>query len=138
MAADIENDPTHRALLDRLEAVYLEAFDLLGGDDEQADLENALRAVRVPKAEVSQDELVDALAYQLELVGLTLGQSPGVDRVTMAADAFLAEVSVLSERIGELRARARRGPGRAGRRPPRARRRSMRPRRPRPPSPPST
>ncbi len=102
VAADIENDPTHRALLDRLEAVYLEAFDLLGGDDEQADLENALRALRVPEAEVSQDELVEALAYQLEMVGLTLGQSPGVDRVTMAADAFLSEVSVLSERIGEL------------------------------------
>ena len=46
---------------------------MLGGDDEQADLENALRAVRVPKAEVTQDELVDALAYQLELVGLQLG-----------------------------------------------------------------
>ena len=106
MAADIENDPTHRALLDRLEAVYLEAFDMLGGDDEQADLENALRALRVPKAEVSQDELVEALAYQLELVGLALGQSPGVDRVIMAADAFLAEVSVLSERIGELRSSA--------------------------------
>ncbi len=104
VAADIENDPTHRALLDRLEAVYLEAFDLLGGDDEQAEVESALRALRVPKAEVSQEELVDALAYQLELVGLNLGASPGVDRVTMAADAFLAEVSVLSERIGELRA----------------------------------
>jgi hypothetical protein len=103
VAADIENDPAHRALLDRLEAVYLEAFDLLGGDDDQADLENALRSVRVPKAEVSQSELVDALAYQLELVGLNLGASPGVDRVTMAADASLAEVSVLSERIGELR-----------------------------------
>ncbi len=103
VAADIENDPAHRALLDRLEAVYLEAFDLLGGDDDQADLENALRSVLVPKTEVSQSELVDALAYQLELVGLNLGASPGVDRVTMAADAFLAEVSVLSERIGELR-----------------------------------
>jgi hypothetical protein len=102
VAADIEQDPTHRALLDRLEAVYLEAFDVLGGDDEQADLERALRSVMVPKAEVSQDELVDALAYQLELVGLDLGSAQGVDRVTMAAEAFLSEVSVLSQRIGEL------------------------------------
>jgi hypothetical protein len=102
VAADIENNPEHRALLDRLEAIYLEAFDLLGGDDDQGDLEGALRAVLVPKAEVSQDELVDALAYQLELVGLSLGPGPGVDRVMMAADAFLSEVSVLSERITEL------------------------------------
>ena len=104
VAADIESDPNHRSLLDRLEAVYLEAFDLLGGDDDHDDIEAALRAVRVPKAEVSQDELVDALAYQLELVGLDLGPTPGVDRVTMAADAFLSEVSALSERISELNA----------------------------------
>ena len=49
----IEADPEHRALLDRLEDVYLEAFDLLGGDDEQDDLEAALRALQVPKREVS-------------------------------------------------------------------------------------
>jgi len=104
VAADIEANPQHRALLDRLEAVYLEAFDLLGGDDEQDDLENALRNLRVPKGEVTQEELVDALAYQLELVGLSLGPSHNVDRVLMAADAFLAEVSALSGRIAELQA----------------------------------
>ena len=104
VAAVIESDPAHRALLDRLEAVYLEAFDLLGGDDEQADIEKALRELRVPKGEVTQDELVDALAYQLEIVGLQLGTAPGVDRVLMAADAFLAEVSALAGRIAELKA----------------------------------
>ena len=104
VAASIEADPDHRALLDRLEAVYLEAFDILGGDDEQADLEHALRAVQVPKREVTQDELVEALAYQLEIVGLALGPEPGIDRVLMAADAFLAEVSALAVRIGELNA----------------------------------
>ena len=37
-------------------------------------------------------ELVDALAYQLELVGLDLGtDTPGVDRTLMAAEAFLVE-----------------------------------------------
>src|SRR5262249_25429779 len=92
------------ALLDRLEAVYLEAFDVLGGDDDQADLENALRNLRVPKGEVTQEELVDALAYQLELVGLALGPQPNVDRVLMAADAFLTEVSALSGRAAELNA----------------------------------
>src|SRR5206468_3970590 len=39
VAGAVEADPEHSALLDRLEAVYLEAFDLLGGDDEQNDLE---------------------------------------------------------------------------------------------------
>jgi hypothetical protein len=102
VAALIEADPNHKALLDRLEAVYLEAFDLLGGDDEQADLEGALRAVRVPRGEVTQEELIDALAYQLELVGLDLGPTPGVDRVLLGADAFLTEVQALSDRVAEL------------------------------------
>jgi hypothetical protein len=103
VAAAIEANPEHRALLDRLEAVYLAAFDLLGGDDEAEDLEAALRAVRVPKAEVSQEDLVDALAYQLELVGLDLGTTtPGVDLVLLAADAFLAEVRAVSDRVAEL------------------------------------
>ena len=120
VAADIEANPDHRALLDRLEDVYLEAFDLLGGDDDQEDLEQALRSLRVPKREVTTDELVDALAYQLELVGLDLGPNPGVDRTIMAADAFLGEVRS-SERAG---GRAAGGAG-AGRRP--AQRRSRRP-----------
>jgi len=103
VAEMIEADPEHAALLDRLEAVYLEAFDLLGGDDEQADLETALRSVQVPKREVSTDELVDALAYQLELVGLDLGtDNPGVDRTLMAAEAFLVEVQGISDRVAEL------------------------------------
>ncbi len=92
VAAEIESNPELRALLDRLEDVYLEAFDLLGGDDEQEDLEQALRSLKVPKREVTTEELVDALAYQLELVGLDLGPNPGIDRTLMAADAFLAEV----------------------------------------------
>jgi hypothetical protein len=103
VAEMIEADPAHRALLDRLEAVYLEAFDLLGGDDEQADLEAALRSLQVPKREVSTEELVDALAYQLELVGLDLGTDrPGVDRTVMAAEAFLAEVQGIADRVAEL------------------------------------
>jgi len=104
VAADIETNPEHRAMLDRLEDVYLEAFDLLGGDDDQEDLEQALRAVKVPKREVTTDELVDALAYQLELVGLDLGPNPGIDRTLMAAEAFLSEVQALSARVVELRA----------------------------------
>jgi len=103
VAEGIESNPDLRALLDRLEDVYLEAFDLLGGDDEQEDLEQALRDLKVPKREVSTEELVDALAYQLELVGLDLGPNPGIDRTLMAADAFLGEVQALSARVTELR-----------------------------------
>lgn len=103
VAADIESNPEHRALLDRLEDVYLEAFDLLGGDDEQEDLEQALRDLKVPKREVTTDELVDALAYQLELVGLDLGPNPGIDRTVMAAEAFLGEAQSLNVRVVELR-----------------------------------
>ena len=103
-ALAIEADPEHSALLDRLEAVYLEAFDLLGGDDEQNDLESALRSFREPKSEVSSAELVDALAYQLSLVGLDLGTTdPGIDRTLLAADVFLTEVQGISDRIAELR-----------------------------------
>jgi len=105
VARAVEADPEHSAMLDRLEAVYLEAFDLLGGDDEQNDLEAALRAFREPKREVTTDELVDALAYQLSLVGLDLGtDDPGIDRTLMAADAFLAEVQGISDRVAELSA----------------------------------
>lgn len=103
VAAMIEADPLHGELIDRLEAVYLEAFDLLGGDDEQDDLEQKLRGLEVPKREVSMDELVDALAYQLELVGMKLpAEAATLDRTVMIADAFLEEVSAITERLSEL------------------------------------
>jgi hypothetical protein len=103
VAAAIEADPEHSALLDRLETVYLEAFDLLGGDDEHHDLEAALRSFRQPKVEVTNEELVNALAYQLSLVGLDLGTTdPGMDRTLLGADVFLAEVRGISDRVAEL------------------------------------
>lgn len=103
VAAMIEADPLHGELIDRLEAVYLEAFDLLGGDDEQDDLEQKLRSLEVPKREVSMDELVDALAYQLEIVGMKLPtEAVTLDRTVMIADAFLEEVSAITERLAEL------------------------------------
>jgi hypothetical protein len=102
----IEADPEHRALLDRLEAVHLEAFDLLGGE-EPDDLEAALRDHKEVKREVSVEDLVDALSYQLELVGLHLGDSPSLDRTVVVADAFLAEAGGINERIAELEAERR-------------------------------
>ncbi|MEI7592735.1 MAG: hypothetical protein WCK41_05895 [Actinomycetes bacterium] len=103
IAEIIESDPEYSALLDRLEVVYLEAFDLLGGDDEQGDLEAALRSFREPLREVTINELVDALAYQLSLVGLDVGSDdPGIDRTLLAADMFLGEVKGIDDRLAEL------------------------------------
>ena len=99
----IQQDPEHSSLLDQLEAVYLEAFDLLGGQ-EPDDLESALRSHREAKREVTTEELVDALAYQLELVGLQLGDAPSLDRTVIAAEAFLAEMETVTGRVEELRA----------------------------------
>jgi hypothetical protein len=106
VSAAIEANPRHKALLDELEAVYLEAYDLLEGQ-EPDDLEAALRAVRVPRQEITTDELVEALAYQLELVGLRLPEPPGPDLVTTAAEAFLAEARGVGARVEELRAERR-------------------------------
>lgn len=107
ITAMIEADPAHRALLDQLEEVYLEAYDLLGGE-EPDDLASALRSLKVPKREITIEELVDALAYQLELVGLTLpADQLTVDYVTVVADAFLAEAAGINERIDELHSERR-------------------------------
>ena len=103
ISAAIEEDPEHSALLDQLEAVYLEAFDLLGGSEPE-NLEAALRAHTEAKREVTTEELVDALAYQLELVGLELGDAPSLDRTVVVAEAFLAETSGINARVEELQA----------------------------------
>ncbi|MBI2703722.1 MAG: hypothetical protein HYX32_00310 [Actinobacteria bacterium] len=102
VCAEIESNPEHRQLLDRLEDVYLEAFDLLGGTEPE-DLEGALRELQVPKREVTSEELVDALAYQLELAGLQLPEGASADLTVVAADAFLEEASAVEGRIAEIR-----------------------------------
>ncbi|MCX7620317.1 MAG: hypothetical protein N2037_05655 [Acidimicrobiales bacterium] len=98
----IENNPEYRELLDRLEDVYLEAYDLLGGQEPE-DLEAALRNLQVPKREVTTEELADALAYQLELVGLVLGEGASIDLIVRAAEAFVEEASAVDTRIAELK-----------------------------------
>lgn len=103
VSAAIEADPEHRRLLDELEALEVEASELLGGH-EPDDLEAALRNLKVPRREVSPDELVDALAYQLELVGLELPAGAGEELVLVAADAFLEEAAGINDRIAELHA----------------------------------
>jgi hypothetical protein len=103
ISTEMQTRPEHRDLLEQLEAVYLEAIDLLGGDTDE-DLANALRNLRVANREVTVDELVDALAYQLELVGMPLGPTPVLDRTVLIAEAFLAEAQGVQARIAELEA----------------------------------
>lgn len=105
LTAAIEANPEHARLLDRLEAVYVEAVDLLGGEPEDGDLAKALRDLRVPDREIGTGDLVDALVYQLELVGMELGANAVLDTVVAVADAFLAEAAGVSDRIAELRDR---------------------------------
>jgi hypothetical protein len=98
----ISADPAHRQVLDRLEALYVEAFDLIG-EENHTDLENRLRTLQVPRREVSTDELVDALAYQLELIGMGLPRdSVRLDRVVLVAEAFLEEAAAIQDRMREL------------------------------------
>lgn len=104
VTAEMQAHPQHAALLNQLEEVYLEAVDLLGGDPETPDLAGALRDLRVAVREVTTDELVEALSYQLELVGIDLGARPVLDTAVAVADAFLAEAAGVTERIGELEA----------------------------------
>jgi len=99
----LEHDPEYRGLLDSLEAVYLEAFDLLGGDNTDEDLEVALRHLEVPVQEVTTEDLVAAMAYQFELIGLDLGDAPSLEMVSLAADALLTEAAAIAGRIAELR-----------------------------------
>ena len=99
----LEHDPEYRALLDSLESVYLEAFDLLGGDNGDDDLEVALRHLEVAVQEVTTEDLVAAMAYQFELIGLDLGETPPLEVIVMAAEALLSEAAAIVGRIDELR-----------------------------------
>lgn len=103
VSAAIEADPLHSELLDQIEGVYLEAFDLLHGEEPE-DLEGALRNLQEEKREVTIEELADALAYQLELLGMPLEGEPSIDTIIMVAEAFLAESSAITERVAELEA----------------------------------
>lgn len=87
---ELENDPEYSELLDKLEAVYLVAFDILGGDDE-GDLEQRLRSVEVPEEEVPKQEVLEALVYQLGLVGVELDATALPEVVVSTAEHWLAE-----------------------------------------------
>jgi hypothetical protein len=86
----LEHDPEYSELLDRLEAVYLIAFDILGGNDE-GDLEYRLREVMVAEEEVPKEDVVEALRYQLSLVGVDVDDRALPEVVVRTAEDWLAE-----------------------------------------------
>jgi hypothetical protein len=89
LTAQLESDPDYAGLLDRLEAVFLAAFDVLGGETE-GDLEERLRNHLVPDEEVSRDDIVEALAYQLSLRGVEIDEQASAESVEGVAEEWLA------------------------------------------------
>ncbi len=89
LTGQLEADPDYSGLLDRLEAVFLAAFDILGGETE-GDLEGLLRSHLVPDEEVSRDDILEALAYQLGLRGVEIEEGAGGDTVAGIAEEWLA------------------------------------------------
>lgn len=84
----LEQDPDYSALLDRLEAVFLAAFDILGGETE-GDLEDRLRNHLVPDEEVSRTDIIEALVYQLSLRGVDIDDGATDDAVLGVAEQWL-------------------------------------------------
>jgi hypothetical protein len=89
LTQQLEADPDYAGLLDRLEAVFLAAFDLLGGETE-GDLEDRLRNLLVPDEEVSRDDIIEALAYQLTLREVEVEEGAAAETVEGLAEQWLA------------------------------------------------
>jgi hypothetical protein len=102
LSEQLENDPQYKELLDRLEAVYLVAFDILGGDDE-GDLEQRLREVVVPEEEVPKEDVVEAIVYQLSLVGVDLPEASMAEVVVTTAEDWLHAAEGHWEKWQELK-----------------------------------
>jgi hypothetical protein len=102
LSEQLENDPDYKELLDRLEAVHLVAFDMLGGDDE-GDIEQRLRDLRVPEEEVPKEDIVEAIVYQLGLVGVELADGSMADLVISSAEDWLAGAAGHWERWQEMK-----------------------------------
>jgi hypothetical protein len=88
LTQQLEADPEYASLLDRLEVVFLAAFDLLGGETE-GDLEQRLRNHLVPDEEVSRADLIEALSYQLELRGVEVEEGAPAEAVEHLAEQWL-------------------------------------------------
>jgi hypothetical protein len=90
LTSQLEAEPEYASLLDRLESVFLTAFDLLGGDTE-GDLEDRLRHHLVPDQEVSRGDIIEALGYQLSLREIEVEEGLSPEAVETLAEQWLAE-----------------------------------------------
>ncbi|GIU83266.1 MAG: hypothetical protein KatS3mg008_0041 [Acidimicrobiales bacterium] len=92
LLGELEADPEYSSLLDEMEAAHLAAFDLLGGEPEEGDVVDHLRALMVPdEGEVTKSDLIDALIYQLQLREVDVADDAPEDVVLAAAQEFLDE-----------------------------------------------
>ncbi len=84
----LEADPEYSELIDRFESVVLAAIDILGGEPE-GDLEEALRSHTIVEEEISRQDLIDALIYQLGLRGVEVPEFSPDDVAVSAAASWL-------------------------------------------------
>jgi hypothetical protein len=108
----LDNDPEHRALLDELEDVEVQAIGVLldhGAPvpDEREDLERSLRELRVSTGAADPDALVDTLGHALGSLGLTIDPDQP-ERTLVTAHALLQEYAEVPARLEELQAERRR------------------------------
>lgn len=112
ISAQLEADPEHHAMLDRVEDVELRAIGLLleqgvSVPEEREQLESALRALRQPAQDTAAQDLVETLSYQLHSLGLQVDADEPA-RVMTAAHALLEEFAFVPERLEELTGERRR------------------------------
>jgi hypothetical protein len=109
----MEADEEHQRLLDQLEQVEIEAVRLLieraaPVPDERDGLEPALRDLRESRSDVTPEQLIEALAFHLETIGLDLGERVEPSHVVLVAQAFLDEAEGIALRVDELTTERRR------------------------------
>jgi len=108
VASRLEADEEHRALVEEIERVEVEAVGVLlerglPVPGERYELELGLRELREPKRDVAPEQLVEALAFHLESIGYPLGEAAfDAEHVRRVAGAFLAEAEGIAGRIDEL------------------------------------
>jgi len=112
ISATLEGDPEHRALLDQLEQVEVEAIGLLlrhGATvpDEREDLERSLRELRVANGAADPEELIATLGSSLGSLGLTIDPDQP-ERTLVTAHALLQEYAEVPARLEELQGERRR------------------------------
>lgn len=94
LAERLEGEPAYKEMLDRLEGVYLAAFDLLEGQ-EPDDPASALRALTIEVPPMSQLDAASELWDALEEAGVELdGDELPFEAIIDAADEWLRAITV--------------------------------------------